>query len=190
MVVLHFFFEIIKITILSSVYGVIIVFLFSFSGKIMPEGFFSKTSKNKLSLWAISVFFISIFLFIYMFSYWGDHGLGDSARIPIGYGKEVGEIDAAYTYIEPSGYDYGGLNIKIFAKQNHYLIGTTDSSPVDNPAPYFCWDLKNDKLHLFSNEKVFNSFLNNNQLPTQIEFKSFREHYSKYWGGWRLWLLP
>ncbi|MBK7666902.1 MAG: hypothetical protein IPJ32_05810 [Sphingobacteriaceae bacterium] len=57
---------------------------------------------KKFITWLICGAFISITFVAYSFSYWGDKGLGDFARIPIGNDYEIGNIDGASTYIENS----------------------------------------------------------------------------------------
>jgi len=184
--IIHFIFEVFKIAILSCFYATLILFIFLFIEKTFPKSIFSESSKNKLKIWIVSGFFVSIFLFAFMFTYWGNHGLGDFARIPIGYGKEVGEIDGVVAYIEPNDQ----VNVKSFTKQNEYLVGETNVNPVDKPKPYFCWNLKNNKIQFFENEMEYDAFAHQNNLPKNSNFKSFRENYNHYWNGWRLWLLP
>lgn len=189
-VIIHFVFEVFKIAVLSSFYAVLLLLLFMFLERKFRSGSFAKFLKDKFRFWMISVFIISIILFVFVFSYWGNHGLGDSARIPVGYGKEVTEINGANAYINPIGYEFGDLPVKKFIKKDYFLVGETDTSPVDQPLPYFSWNLKNGEFKLFSDKTEFDKFLIQNQLPEQNEFRTFYENYSDYWNGWRFWLLP
>lgn len=50
-----------------------------------------------------------------MFTYWGDHGLGDSYRIPIGHGKEISGFSGNDGFIEPLGHKGEVLSIESFA---------------------------------------------------------------------------
>lgn len=187
--IFHFVFELLKIAILSSAYAIILVSILSFLNKRMSNEFLTKILNSKFKTWVVFGFLISVSLFTYMFSYWGNHGLGDYARIPVGYGKEVSEINGTQAYIESNEYNYGSLPVKNFSKQKHFIIGETDSSPVDIPPPYYFWNLKNNKLILFSSEIEFRHYLLEFGL-SNYELKSFRENYKKYWLGWRFWLLP
>lgn len=189
-VIIHFVFEILKIAVLSSLYAVLLLLLFMFLERKFRSDSFAKFLKDKFRFWMISAFIISIILFVFMFSYWGNHGLGDSARIPVGYGKEVTETNGTNAYINPDGYEFGDLPIKKFIKKDYFLVGETDESPVDKPLPYFSWNLKNGKFKLFSDKTEFDKYLIQNQLPEQNEFRTFYENYSNYWNGWRFWLLP
>ena len=80
MVIFHFVFEIIKISILGSVYACLILLLFRVIAVFSPDGWFARTSEKQLNFWFKSGFLISISLFSFMFTYWGDHGLGDSSE--------------------------------------------------------------------------------------------------------------
>ena len=189
-VLIHFLFQIIKISILGSFYATIVLFLFVTIGKISPESYFGKRLGSKMKIWWSSGFVISVALFLYMFTYWGNHGLGDSARIPIGNFKEVGETDGVYAYIEPENYQYGAMPVHSFAKSENFLVGKSEVSPVDRPKSYFCWNLEKDEIIFYNSEVEYNSFARKKGLPKISEFKTFRESYREYWGGMKFWLLP
>ena len=189
-VLFHFLFQIIKISILACFYATLVRIGFVTIGKMYPKSYFGKKLESKKKVWWSSGFIISVGLFLYMFTYWGNHGLGDSARIPIGNYKEVGETDGVYAYIEPENYKYGAMPVHSFIKSENYLVGKSDVSPVDRPKSYFCWNLEKDEIVFYNSETEYNSFADENGLPKISEFKTFRESYREYWGGIRLWLLP
>ena len=81
----HFIFELLKITFLGFVYSTVLYYIF----KIIPENKKPQPLKSKKILWL----FISSFLLFYMFTPYGNHGRGDSARIPISYTKEINNIN-------------------------------------------------------------------------------------------------
>ncbi|MFT6499952.1 MAG: hypothetical protein ACJASQ_000059 [Crocinitomicaceae bacterium] len=124
-----------------------------------------------------------------MNTYWGDHGLGDSARIPIGYGEEIEQINGVSTFIEPQNYRYGVLTVESFARIDNVICGKTLISPVDRPDPYFVWNLSENKVRFFKNKKAYRDYAKTHSYPSEAEFESFRDHYKRYWGGWRFWLL-
>jgi len=78
-----FIFEFIKIGFLASFYAFIILLVFRRTGKTKLSSWLNKRLKNRIIFWFINGTFISIFLFIWMFTYWGEHGIGDASRIPI-----------------------------------------------------------------------------------------------------------
>lgn len=186
----HFITQIVKIVILSALYATLVLVVFLLVGKLNPSSYFSRKLSNKKKKWWVSGLFISIGLTIFSFTYWGDHGLGDSARIPIGHFKEVSEINGTQSYIEPGDYKYGVLMLHSFSKSNSHLVGKTEISPVDNPKTFFSWDLAADEVVFFDSEKEYNSFASEYKLPEISEFKSFGENYQDYWGGLKFWLLP
>jgi hypothetical protein len=88
-VLFHGIFELIKISILGCIYATLTLVTFIIIGHYKPDSWFDKVSKKKLRLWFLSGLFISVGLFLFMFTYFGDHGLGDSARVPVGHFKVV-----------------------------------------------------------------------------------------------------
>ena len=113
-----FIFEFIKIGFLASFYAFIILLVFRRTGKTKLSSWLNKRLKNRIIFWFINGTFISIFLFIQMFTYWGEHGIGDASRIPIGNGKEIEQIDGYWTYIRPRG-----NNIEVFTIYSYAING-------------------------------------------------------------------
>nr|WP_321237495.1 hypothetical protein [uncultured Psychroserpens sp.] len=186
----HFIFQLIKIGILASIYSVVLIGILLMVRKLKPTEFLERVKTEKKKYWFVFGLLISIGLFIFSFTYWGNHGLGDSARIPIGNFKEVGETNGINAYIEPDNYEYGAMNVNSFIKHNNYLVGKTEVSPVDRPKPFFSWNLSKDEITFYDSEKEYNSFADKNKFPKISEFKTFRERYKEYWNGIRFWLLP
>lgn len=167
-VLIHFIFSLFKIAILASGYALLIVLTLKLtSPKRLP----------KKKIWFASGAIISVCLFIFMFTHWGDHGLGDSARIPLKYGREVNQTDGYWTYITPEGYEYEVLTLQQFSYTDEFLIGVVDEPKI---AKYAIWDLSSNKVE-FTNEL--------GPKYSRITFQKFFSHYQDYWGGWRFWLL-
>jgi hypothetical protein len=189
-VLFHFIFQLIKIGILASVYSALLIVILIILSRNKSFEFLKNVKKEKKKFWLVFGLLISIGLFIYSFTYWGNHGLGDSARIPIGNFKEVGETNGINAYIEPENYPYGAMVVHSFVMADKHLTGKTEVSPVDRPKPYFSWNLEKDKIVYFDSETEYNTFAKNHNLPKSAEFKTFRENYKQYWGGLKFWLLP
>jgi hypothetical protein len=189
-VLFHLIFQLIKIAILASIYSFLLIQILMVMKKIKPTKYLERVKNEKKKYWFVYGFLLSIGLFVYSFTYWGNHGLGDSARIPIGNFKEVGETNGISAYIEPKNYPYGAMIVHSFVKFDNYLIGKTDVSPVDRPKPYFSWDLTKDEILYYNSENEYNLFAEKNNLPKSSNFNTFRENYREYWGGLRFWLLP
>jgi len=81
MAAVHFLFELIKIALLSAVYGSIIFFMVRWA--------YSSKVKNAKPTWQRCFSIIYVILFIFMFTYWGNHGLGDESFIPIPHHRLV-----------------------------------------------------------------------------------------------------
>ena len=180
----------IKIAILGSVYATLVVLIIIILAKFFPDRIFEKLLKNKKSLWFTSGFIISILLFGYSFTFWGDHGLGDSARIPLSHFQEIDNTNWIETNIEPVNYPYGAMSIESFTIMEDVVVGTTAVSPVDRPLPYFLWNVKTNYVTFFKSEEDYIHHASVNHLAMPETFQTFGKNYSDYWNGWRLWMLP
>ncbi|WP_405376619.1 hypothetical protein [Nonlabens sp. Asnod3-A02] len=180
----------IKIAILGSVYATLVVLIIIILAKFFPDRIFENLLKNKKSLWFTSGFIISILLFGYSFTFWGDHGLGDSARIPLSHFQEIDNTNWIETNIEPVNYPYGAMSIESFSIMEDVVVGTTAVSPVDRPLPYFLWNVKTNYITFFKSEEDYIHHASVNHLAMPETFQTFGENYSDYWNGWRFWMLP
>ena len=92
----HFGFELIKIAILAAIYA-LVIFLLRFIFLKFKKSINSKNYKfgNVYSL-------IIGLLFIFSFTYYGDHGLGDEANIPLGHGQ-IMQCSDEFAYFVPDG---------------------------------------------------------------------------------------
>jgi hypothetical protein len=127
-VLFHLLFELIKISILICVYATLTVILFKVIGQRKPGTWYQRTSKKGFKLWLISGLIISIGLFMFMFTYWGDHGLGDYSRVPIPHFKALQQIDGSITYIENSNKEQVTIDSFIFDNRNLYAKVTDNSA--------------------------------------------------------------
>lgn len=187
----HLVFEFFKIVVLASFYSFIIFYFLHTLGRYFPGSWFYSVSKKKIRLWFLSYLAISLLLFAFMFSYWGDHGLGDGSRIPLGNGKSVSQINGTMTYITPAGYESGTLTVDEFAVTKKYLFAkVTDARTVPSVKEIAVWNLKTNDLEFLEHYSDIEIFKTKNKITDQLIFQSFGDHYTTYWGGWRFWLLP
>lgn len=184
--------SLIKIGILASIYALFIVLVFKAISKKIPNSQFRKILEKKSQLWLVSGLIISLLLFIYLFTYSGNHGFGDGPRIPIGHGVIMDNTNwDQYGYIrELQTSDSMNVETTTFKVKNNILCGNLDSGFYDYKNLYFVYDLQNKSLLEFKSQKDYEYFATKHNLPLPNEFKSFRENYWDYWGGWRLILLP
>jgi len=188
----HLVFVLIKIAILAGIYTMMLLFIFRQVNKSNTESWFQKITSNKRKFRLTSGAIISIILFIWMFTYWGNHGFGDFARIPIGNGYVVKNINwTEYGYIDQLKTSDGKeIEMTEFIVKNRKLIGNLDSWFEIFNNKYFAFDLKTEKLIEFDSKSELDEFAKRNNLPTSEELKSFKENYQEHWNGWRFWLLP
>jgi hypothetical protein len=190
-VLIHFVFELIKISILGCLYATIIIYLLKLIAKFKPNTFIEKILNRKKIAWFAIGFLFSISLFIFLFSYWGNHELGDSARIPIGYDKEISNINwTKYANFEGvkslDGYE---IYTTKFKNDGKILCGNYDSDFYDYKNSYFVYNLEIDQLTEFTTEAEYNTYAVKNEIPKTNQFLTFEDNYGNYWNGWRFWLL-
>jgi len=186
-VLVHFIFELVKISIFACVYSSVVLFTFRITSVIKPNGLIDRVSKTKLKFWLLCGKIISAGLFVFMFTYWGNHGLGDNATIPIGHFKTVDGINSTDSFIENNKGKQ--LNIKNFAFDKDYLYAETETSEgtTDN---YVIWNLKTGNWVIYN---TIDNYLNEakfKHFPHPDQFQDFWKYYNQYWSGWRFWLLP
>lgn len=179
-----------KIAIQASLYATVVVLVGIVLGKLFPKSPVAGQLKYKRWIWLTTGCSISVIFLVYSFTFWGDRGLGDSARIPLSYFREIDNTNWMTTSIDPENYAYGSVNIGSFTISNDHVVGTTEVSPVDRPLPYFRWDLKTNKVKFFKSEDDYIAYATTYNLPSTDSFQSFSKNYGDHWYGWRIWLLP
>ncbi|RZK29077.1 MAG: hypothetical protein EOO63_09825 [Hymenobacter sp.] len=142
-------------------------------------------ASDRRNFWQRSFIVAYAGLFLFSFTYWGDHGLGDSARLPIGHGEEIVEINSMAAYFEasvPITLPTDAPIVDRFRVASDVLCGRAGES-------YFTYDLATKQQQLFADSQEYNAYARLHSLPGASELQSFRKAYASYWGGWRFWLL-
>lgn len=180
MVLFHFIFEIVKISFQASIYAVILLVFSRIASISSPNSFLGRVSQKKLKFWWSTGFVMSISLFVFSFTYWGDHGLGDSSRIPVGHGKAINNTDTWTYFYTPDNdqrhiYKFEIHDDKLFAEQNG--------------GRYLLFDFETSQLKEFENKGEYDEYSIEHNYPRSSDLRDFYHHYDKYWNGWRFWLL-
>lgn len=123
-----------------------------------------------------------------MFTYFGDHGLGDSARVPIGHWRAIQEANGIQAYIQDEG-PVKYIEIDKFIVTDDYVYGFASDANENYEGGYFVYDLVNNKVNTFEREKEFINYLTRTNLDTKPDYKNFSYYYNRHWNCWRLWLL-
>jgi energy-coupling factor transporter transmembrane protein EcfT len=189
----HLVFMLIKIAIQASVYALLIIAAISFLAKFLPTAYLKNVVRNKRSSWLGLGFILSTLLLIYSFTYWGNHGLGDSARVPVGYGYAVDNINWQWSSLKGFQNDNGGyLSVSHFLTSRNTFCGKFDKDHFfyDYENAYFVLDMRSEELQEFATKEAYNKYAIKNNLPLTEELRTFEENYRHYFGGWRFWLLP
>lgn len=186
----HLIFELIKISILGSVYATLTLFTFKLIAQFRPDSWFDRVSMKKLKFWLGSGFIISVGLFMFMMTHFGNHGLGDAARIPTGHFRDIQEINGTQAYLQDTENGIYACDIDSFYISDDFVYGLTGSQNENYEGKYFLYDLKNNEVRTFTTIEDFQYELTKNGLDQNVEFKDFNYYYRKHWSGWRFWLLP
>lgn len=187
-VLFHFIFKLINISILGCIYATLTLLIFKIIGHYKPDCWFDRVSKRKLRLWVLSGFFISVGLFLFMFTYFGNHGLGDSARVPVGHFKVVRQINGTDTYLQNSKGDQ--LGIMNFTFDNKNLYAETQKEFNGKNGDYVIWNLRTDDWIYCKTKDEYLCIAKEKNYPAPESFEDFSEFYKRHWHGWRFWILP
>lgn len=173
---LHFLFTVIKSYLLAVVYAPIIWILWVMILKALKKYTGFKWRK------VFQVYVITgLLLIVFSFTYYGDHGLGDESRIPLGHGEAIKQGDE-FAYFTPKGTSKQ-VHVKTFVLKGDNLCMSVDSG-------YKVYNLKTKGVVNFSEGQMYDAFAFSYGLPLSLQLQNFRSQYDKYWSGWRFWLLP
>lgn len=171
---LHFAFEIFKIALQTAVYTSLILTLTFILTKT--------TRNNRLTLIKFRKLYFAIggLMLIFTFTYYGNHGLGDEANIPLGHGKTMNSSDGyAYLYLGNNNQ----INIDSFLVRNDHLCFESNKC-------YYDFQLASGKSDKYNSKHEYETYALAHKLPQVNEFKTFYPQYAAYWNGWRFWFLP
>lgn len=191
-VLFHFIFQLIKIGVLASIYSFIVIGILLIIGKFKLIEYLKRVKSEKKKYWFSFGFLISIGLFIFSFTYWGNHGLGDGPMIPIGHWETIENINwNEYGYLKGQKTS-DGIDIETtkFKVTNNKLSGNLKSSFYEFENSYFVLDLKTDEITESKTESEFNKYSAKNELPKSNDLLSFEDNYRNHWSGIRFLLLP
>ena len=179
-----FLFTLFKIAIQASLYATLVRWLARLADARQVDNAFVRASRNRKQFWRRSFRVAYGALFVFWFSYWGDHGLGDTARVPVGHWETVEETNSIATYFKPLSLPSGAPLITSFQAGNGVLCGRA------NDGSFFAYDLSLNQQRLFADSEEYTAYASQHDLPAISEFQSFKKQYDRYWNGWRFWLLP
>lgn len=173
----HFLFELIKISLLSAVYGTIVFFIIWLIRR--------NKIKSRKHLYRYCFTIVYCVLFVFMFTYWGDHGFGDDSIIPISNHQTVNESDET-AYIEISRKNQ--IEIGKFNYDDKFLYAEVANKAQIN-GDYMIWDLQTDQGKIYT-AVTYLAMSKSGHAVSPARFKDFFYFYNRYWNGWRFWLLP
>jgi energy-coupling factor transporter transmembrane protein EcfT len=175
-VLFHFLFEIVKIVILGLIYTAVI-----FSIRAIIRKLQKKDTDFKWYKFLIVYKVLAAVLFVFSFTYYGNHGLGDDSYIPLGHSETMSESDT-FAYFVPDGKSEQ-MHIDTYLVKNDDLCASVDSG-------YMVYNLKTKQINNFNTEQLYNTFASAHNLPPIKQFRNFDHQYNNYWNGWRFWMLP
>ena len=168
----HFGFEIVKIAALAGVYSFVFYCFFFILREI--------SGRRNLRRPKPRYFYLTIYalLFVYSFTYFGDHGLGDESHIPLGYFQTMDATDG-YAFFTPQNSSQT-LSVDSFQVKDHQLF-------IASANTYYIYNLSSGSMKKFDSKNVYEQYAVHNSHPPINHFKKYTE---LYWNGWRFWLLP
>jgi hypothetical protein len=181
-----FVLTLLKIAIQASVYATVARWLARLADARQVNSALVRASRAGRQFWRRSFVVAYGALFLFSCTYWGDHGLGDHARLPIGHGEAVEELNGIETYFEaepPLKLSTDQPFIDTFQVTNDILCGQASDKS------YFAYDLATKEQRIFANDAEYTAYAGLRGLAPISEFRSFWQQYGHYWGGWRFWLL-
>ena len=188
-VLFHFIFSIFKIIVLGYIYSFLTILTFKYLSRLNLYNWFSKVLNDFPKFKIVSRLIYSIGLFFFMFTHWGDHGLGDSSRIPLSHGREIDNINGINTYIPNTNNRRSDINIEKFAISDDIICGEVIGDTIDYGGKYFVFDLKTNEVSFIKDRRQYDNYALENNLPTADKFNDFIYHYSKYWHTWRFFVF-
>ncbi|PJJ53251.1 hypothetical protein [Hymenobacter chitinivorans] len=184
---LHLIFTFCKIAIQASVVATLLLKLVRWYAPRDPAHPLVRASRHGKRFWWASGFLVSLALFGFSLTYWGNHGLGDYARIPLGHGEAMEELNGVQAYFEPLAHLTDNAdNPEVLAYQVHDGVLCVALGPDSTFVVYY---LASKHHQLFADRAAYAAHARSHHLPRPAEFERFKQHYSRYWNGWRFWLL-
>ena len=181
-VIFHFVFQLFKISCLSAAYA----------GLVVLGLRFVKVGRLGVIEWFGLGALIWIGLFVYSFTYWGNHGLGDTYRIPLGNSKVLESINAMEYADLLDVMNSSGQRVEMskFAFTEEVLVGNCDDWFYDVPCSFFAYEIASENLLEFPDSSSYMTSALKHGWPTLEEHGTYEQNYRKHWSGWRYWLLP
>lgn len=172
----HFIFELFKIAMLSCIYTGLF-----FLGRLIFLQIKKRDTEFRWGKFKQVHIIIYVLLFIFSFTYYGDHGLGDSYSIPLGRWETM-EAGDLYAYFIPKGTS-NQIPVNAYTVKDGNLCADIEDG-------YMVYNLKTKKVSKFGATRQYSAYALTHDLPEVDQFLKFEQQYNSYWNGWRFWLLP
>lgn len=173
--IFHFVFELFKIVSLAAAYTFALYVL-----KFLYTEIKKNSKVKEVKFFSLYMPVVGLML-IYSFTYYGDHGLGDEAHLPIGYGETIDANDN-YSYVDLNK-EVNQIHVDSFSVQHDHLCLVSDNL-------FYDYHLPSGELKRFNSRDLYDAYASGHHLPKVKEFKKFSPQYAAYWNGWRFWCLP
>jgi hypothetical protein len=80
-VLFHFVYSVVKIAALGTIYSTLILLTVKFISYLTPDSWIDKLTRDKFKFWKSTAYIFIAGLFIFSFTYWGDHGHSGTLRL-------------------------------------------------------------------------------------------------------------
>ena len=174
-----------KVAVQASVYAVLLLMLAKAWVSYSPDSALARFASDSKRVWWQGALAASLVLCFFANTPWGNHGLGDYARIPLSHGLAMERTNTT-AYFEPvSVIEQSDVITEIVS----YQVSNDVLCAKMNDNRYFAYNLTTARYQDFADSTAYTTAARNSGLPAVTQFESFHKHYARYWGGWRFWLL-
>ena len=190
--IFELFFTLLRVLFYAIGYALLTLLAFRITLRWKENGWIKQLLRFRFLTFICFCAVYGITFLIYSFSYWKNTGFGDFARIPIGNGYSVSNIDAAFTYLEPERNNSGRqacLN-KFIVSNGKLCSEFTGYNSAGCENCFIVFDIEGEKIYEFHSLNAYASFAQQNRLPESLNFKDFWENYNAYWSSKNKWYLP
>lgn len=167
---------------LAAIYSGIILVLVRLCSRLPGADWLDRHSQNKRRFWRRSMWLLFTISFFFSFTYWGDKGMGEIRRFPIGYSHAVECNDGEWTYITTA--DHKKIPIGTFITNDTTLFATSDAGR------YIIFDLPSGTSQQFEDLTSYELYAKQHNLPPASSFKNFSDQCHAHWLGWRAFVIP
>ena len=183
-------FLLLKIIFYSAVYSILLLLILSFISSRAKISWLKRVTRDRKVFFTITFLIIGFAIFKHSFSYWGDPGHGDNARIPFGNNYEVFNIDGSVTFLNLEEDNRQLILDKFIVKDGVLYAEFKGDNSSQCESCILIFKSHNGELQILNSRESYQEIAIKDKLPNLGDFKSFMINYRSYWNANDTWFLP